>query len=572
MAKKGKKGGGSAKPKAPKVDLPAPVDAYEVIALKERNCRIEKDNENFQSKIKELEVKLEQQRKDQADIYAYLHQKLDDNFDRISNLEQELSETKANASETKSNFESEIEQLNQEHDDTNAESITKIESLEQRLLELDNFQKMKDTIEANMHRLDNELKEEKAAHEFTIQDMDRKLIQEKERLKKEMLIKIKETKQSLLAMTEDQLATTAKRTIMENEQMTTELQFQSKETKKLLTRNEKMMTENKNLRRQIRIHQQTEEELAKKTHHFEKMCWKFQTEVQMLQKHLGEVTQGNSPISLDSPKFNQNHGLLGTQSLFEVPGEKKSIQKDFSAEILHLQHLVKKHKNKADSAAKSQKHLQNSVDATSRFLITCFNDIQRTILVGGGPNGGRIHVNQLQLEQRSRLLTVLLNHLKPAIRRQEIVDEMDNLKIEMISAPPVGNVASLMIDEPSVFSARSSCALPPIDVNLNGPRSVSTNSIPDEMPSIIHDDEDDMAHPSVNSISVSVQTDGNLPFFFNERFGVKNSFPPHKPTYSTLNSSRHARSIISNAGSSNGSVYGNYKIITPRGNFYKKGK
>ncbi len=49
-------------------------------------------------------------------------------------------------------------------------------------------------------------------------------------LKKEMLAKIKETKLSLLAMTEDQLHTTTQRTIMENEQMTTELQYQSRQT------------------------------------------------------------------------------------------------------------------------------------------------------------------------------------------------------------------------------------------------------------------------------------------------------------------------------------------------------
>jgi len=53
---------------------------------------------------------------------------------------------------------------------------------------------------------------------------EREFVSEKERLKKDMLTKIKETKLSLLAMTEDQLHTTTKRTIMENEQMTIELQ------------------------------------------------------------------------------------------------------------------------------------------------------------------------------------------------------------------------------------------------------------------------------------------------------------------------------------------------------------
>ena len=65
--------------------------------------------------------------------------------------------------------------------------------------------------------------------------------------------KIKETKLSLLAMTEDQLHTTTKRTIMENEQMTIELQYQSKETEKLLVQNEKLKEENASMRRQVLV-------------------------------------------------------------------------------------------------------------------------------------------------------------------------------------------------------------------------------------------------------------------------------------------------------------------------------
>mgnify|MGYP004102230907 CR=1 FL=1 len=58
------------------------------------------------------------------------------------------------------------------------------------------------------------------------------LRQEKDRLKKEMLLKLRETKANLLKMTDNQLDTTTKRTIAENEQMSSELAWQSKETEK----------------------------------------------------------------------------------------------------------------------------------------------------------------------------------------------------------------------------------------------------------------------------------------------------------------------------------------------------
>ena len=86
-----------------------------------------------------------------------------------------------------------------------------------------------------------------------VDTLERKMFHEKERIKKEFLIKIKETKQNLLSMTEDKLHTTTKRTIMENEQMTTELQYQSRETEQLLKMNTKLRFENKELQRNVHL-------------------------------------------------------------------------------------------------------------------------------------------------------------------------------------------------------------------------------------------------------------------------------------------------------------------------------
>jgi hypothetical protein len=68
------------------------------------------------------------------------------------------------------------------------------------------------------------LANEKQLREQRESELERKFLVEREKLKKEMLKKIRETKLRLLKMTEDQLNTTTKRTILENEQMTIELQ------------------------------------------------------------------------------------------------------------------------------------------------------------------------------------------------------------------------------------------------------------------------------------------------------------------------------------------------------------
>merc|ERR1719446_1138398 len=76
-------------------------------------------------------------------------------------------------------------------------------------------------------------------------------------------------------MTEDQLHTTTKRTIMENEQMITELQYQSKETEKLLGQNRKLEKSLQETRRELGLSKETEQELAKRTQFYQKLIKKL---------------------------------------------------------------------------------------------------------------------------------------------------------------------------------------------------------------------------------------------------------------------------------------------------------
>jgi hypothetical protein len=92
-----------------------------------------------------------------------------------------------------------------------------------------------------MSALINELEKQAQNHEQTINELERRNIIKKEQLKSEMIKKIREAKLNLLAMTEDKLHTTTKRTIKENEKMTTELHYQSRETEKILRQNVKLV-------------------------------------------------------------------------------------------------------------------------------------------------------------------------------------------------------------------------------------------------------------------------------------------------------------------------------------------
>ena len=189
------------------------------------------------------------------------------------------------------------------------------------------FIEYKQTLEAQLQEKKRLLEEGAKEHDTHVSDLERKHVQEKDRLKKEMLLKLRETKANLLKMTDNQLDTTTKRTIAENEQMSAELAWQvhtgrppsahrpphapcahpactlrapcahpartlrapcahsaacshapgappdergvlacaqSKETEKLIRKNDKLVADNHSLKRALSLHEQTEEEFARK--------------------------------------------------------------------------------------------------------------------------------------------------------------------------------------------------------------------------------------------------------------------------------------------------------------------
>ena len=99
-----------------------------------------------------------------------------------------------------------------------AAHLAQVVALEERMAviqakyeSLAQFQAEKSELESSLHKYKSLLEQEKAHHGLNVAELERRNVMEKDRLKNEMLRKIRETKLSLLAMTEDQLHTTTKR-------------------------------------------------------------------------------------------------------------------------------------------------------------------------------------------------------------------------------------------------------------------------------------------------------------------------------------------------------------------------
>ena len=87
-----------------------------------------------------------------------------------------------------------------------------VASVRAELKKVELFIKREAELEEELAEKKRLLEEGRQEHATSVSDLERKHVQEKDRLKKEMLFKLRETKANLLKMTDNQLDTTTKRT------------------------------------------------------------------------------------------------------------------------------------------------------------------------------------------------------------------------------------------------------------------------------------------------------------------------------------------------------------------------
>ena len=270
MGKKGKKGEKSDNPKP--IEEPEPDEEERELLerellinhLKLRLGATQKRGGELETENKDLHQEVETQKSKLEDINSYLTNELKAKENVISDLEQKVSNLDLTIENLKSDSKDEMGRLEETKDLEIQELNQKINEYEDQLKNLKEFQERKNHLEEELGDLKKLIQKERKLHESRINDLERKAVQDKDKLKKEWQIKIKETKSNMMKLTDDHLKATTKRTIMENQQYYSELAYQSRQTEKLLQKNELLLSENSNFKRRIELSIQTEDEIAKK--------------------------------------------------------------------------------------------------------------------------------------------------------------------------------------------------------------------------------------------------------------------------------------------------------------------
>lgn len=197
----------------------------------------------------------------------------------------------------------------------------------------------------------------------------------KMKLKDVMKTKIKQTKEMLKELNGKELDVTTRLALLQNQQLITELEYQSRQAEKLITKNINLEKEITELRRELEIHKQVETELAKQAKIYQNQLVNYISRTKELQNNNKSVKKEKEQLTNEKmkPKEGNDELILFLEDKLEEAEKKySSFQADY--EILHTNYLkqqkiIDKMKDKYGKASLLLvEFLDNILNATPNFL------------------------------------------------------------------------------------------------------------------------------------------------------------------------------------------------------------
>lgn len=264
--------------------------------LQERVWRLEAENKELKQGNSILDTQYKSQCETQSDMLRQLYGELEENLCKVEDREATIERLEKEIEDQRMKHQEQLESERSVWENTESGLEKKVEALEGELHELREFKENKIQMEQLLDSLQSQLQQQSEEFSQRSSDFDRKKVLEIDQIKKDTQRIIKDTREMLKAKTKDQLDSTTKRTIMENDQYATELHYQSKEMERLMENERRLLEQNAQLRRNLSIHKDLENELARRTHGYQKLIKKMEQK----QKQDADVRGEEQLVSMDS--------------------------------------------------------------------------------------------------------------------------------------------------------------------------------------------------------------------------------------------------------------------------------
>ena len=408
-----------------------------ITKLLDRIQQLEEGTANAGQAQVDLQTKMQRELANHEDIFEYLRAEIHKKNGEVN----ELKEQKLKLMEDQEQMAQENERTLQEMQDKAMEekSLLQMElaSVKAELKRVEIFIKKEAELEQELAEKKRMIEDQAQESSSSISDLERKHVQEKDRLKKEMLLKLRETKANLLKMTDNQLDTTTKRTIAENEQMSSELAWQSKETEKLIRKNDKLVAENKSLMRALALHKQTEEEFARKVNVYQKTIKTLLSKLNALDSSQ-QAELHRMRLEDDGKERERAEALRERESLQDALRGTQERLVIAHEELSRLQASLQDVEGKYNSVLTLQ-------DEAVKFTLQCLADTQDGRLTQADHAGGQRSLQTLDAAQREQVVSYLLEQLQ-AYQQQLKELELHNAmwrgtsSVAPLVLPPIGSV------------------------------------------------------------------------------------------------------------------------------------
>ncbi|GAB4820888.1 hypothetical protein N2152v2_007934 [Parachlorella kessleri] len=417
-----------APPKATKAKADAPPEQTEdellgLLAAKELEAarareklqQLEADREALGADNFALTTEVDKQRANLRDINDYLTAEVRTKAARICTLESQLAATRQELEVASKKAQDEADRRMQSMKEDVARKRAELAAAQDRLKASDTFLAERDHMQNQMQLLRDESDELKKTHHKAMIELERKHAQERELWKKEQSAAVKQAREEMMALTDNRLDITTKRTILENEQMSGELQYQSWQAgagpaeivQNLVQRNEALQKEVGQLKATLEVAKNAEEELVKKNHLCERT---IETLLVRLEADDAERGEGGHPSVL----LDYQERIAGLEEevhdavvqLDDKVEQATQLEEQLKAARMELAEVKGKQRGLAELLAKCLRDTQQQSASTTH----CAPEGHPVVSDGQEPQG----LHQLAAGQPAEVLQQLLRQLESA--------------------------------------------------------------------------------------------------------------------------------------------------------------
>lgn len=235
-----------------------------------------------------------------------------------------------------------------------------------------------------------------------------------------MLFQIKETKAQLLSLNDAELQNTTKLTIQQNHQLTSELEFQSKQTETLLYKNNKMKEQIVSLKKDIEIHKQVENELAKRSHFCQKVIKKLKAKIKELNEDMENAKKKSTTKAKPSQKGDKWDEKNKEELISFLESKLDEIEKKLDNTQNKYEVLKKKYKILIEKLYKSREKYKRTALLLTDYLDDLLNSSENVLSSDQDMHlnldeikEAKVPIKELDAKDKIALILVLLKQLQP---------------------------------------------------------------------------------------------------------------------------------------------------------------